>query len=385
MSAALKRALGFAIVGAIGLAIAFAIDAPRAAASYLVAYTALLGVALGALALVMIARVTAANWFVALRRQAEQVAATLPAFAILFVPVLLSIRVLYPWTSPDTRLAPAARALVRAKAAYLNTPFFIVRAIIYFALWILIEEALRRTSLAQDAGDTRPIERRMYALSAGGLVAFAFATSFAAFDWLMSLGPTWFSTIYGVDYFAGAMVGALALLTILVAAERRTGTLPPGVGADHVHALAKLLLTFVLFWVYIGFSQLIVIWSAEIPVERVWYAVRMRGGWKVLGGVVLLGHFALPFCALLVRSIKRSPLAMAAIGLGLLAMHYLDVYWIAMPDAPFHGGWGFACDAAALLFVGGVAAATWSVRRSDQAPVAAGDPRLAASLQYSVH
>ncbi len=369
-------------VGAVGTLIGFLLAPARTAASYLVAYTACVSTVLGALALVMIARVTAANWFVAIRRHAEQVTAVLPSLAVLLLPVLIGVRYLYPWTSPASLPDDIQRA-VQAKSSYLNVPFFASRAVAYFAIWIIIAETLRRTSLAQDRGDSRALERRMYLVSALGLVAFAFTVSFASFDWLMSLSPGWYSTVYGVDYFAGGMVGALALLAVIVAVERHRGALRSEVGPDHFHALAKLLLTFVLFWVYIGFSQLIVIWSAEIPAERGWYAVRMRGGWRALGAVVLLGHFALPFCALLIRSIKRSAVLMTAIGTLLLAMHYLDTYWIAMPDTRSHGGWGFVTDAFTLLFIGGTAAATWSLRRVGEPAVPIGDPRLEESLAYS--
>jgi hypothetical protein len=368
-------------VGAAGTLIGFILDPARAAASYLVAYGACVSTVLGALALVMIARVTAANWFVAVRRQAEQIAAVLPALALLALPVLVCVRLLYTWTTPASLPGDVQRA-VQAKSGYLNVPFFVGRTVVYFAVWIAIAETLRRASLLQDRGDSAPLERRMYLVSVVGLVAFAFTVSFASFDWLMSLSPGWYSTVYGVDYFAGGMVGALALLTVVVGVERRRGELAE-VGRGHFHALAKLLLTFVLFWVYIGFSQLIVIWSAEIPAERGWYAVRMRGGWGVLGAVVLVGHFAFPFCALLVRSIKRSPALMTAIGVSLLVMHYLDTYWIAMPDAPSHGGWGIVTDVFAVLLVGGAAAAAWSYRRAGEPAVPVGDPRLEESLAYS--
>lgn len=378
-----RMPLGLAIVGAIALIVGYVVAPARAAAAYLVAYGACLGVALGALALVMIARVTAARWFVAIRRQAEQIAATLPAFAALVIPILLSIHLLYPWSGPADALPMDVGGAVQAKSAWLDVPFFVVRTVVYFAIWITIAEVLRRASLEQDRADSPRLERRMYVTSAVGLVAFAFATTFAAFDWFMSLAPGWYSTIYGVDYFAGAIVGALALLTMVVAVELRAGELPASIGADHFHAIAKLLLTFVLFWVYIGFAQLIVIWSAEIPIERGWYAIRMRGGWRVLGAIVLVVHFVLPFCALLVRAIKRSVPAMTVVGAALLGAHYLDMYWVAMPDAPFHGGWGFLLDAGALLFIAGTATVTWALRRAGEPAVAAGDPRLPASLEYS--
>lgn len=359
-------------------------DSRRVAAAYLVAYLAGLSTALGALAMIMIGRLTAATWFVALRRQAEQIAGTLPAFAVMFLPVLFAVRVLYPWAAPSP--TPDVATALQTKSAYLNIPFFIVRVVIYWAIWIGFQHALRRASLTQDAGDSPAIERRMRVLCAVGIIAVGLSMTFASFDWMMSLSPTWYSTIFGVDFFAGAMVGALALLAVLLARGRRRGELPGPVGVEHMHALAKLLLTFVLFWVYIGFSQFIVIWSAEIPAETTWYVARTRGGWSALGAVLVVGHFALPFCALLVRSVKRSLGAMTLLGVWLLAMHYLDVYWMVMPDASrlaMHGWWGYALDFGALLLIGGVAALVWSGRRLGEPAVPRGDPELPASLDYS--
>jgi hypothetical protein len=380
-----KLPLVLAVCGAALCGIGIILDPARLAAAYLVAYVSCLAVVLGTLAMVMIARVTGATWFVVLRRQAEEVIATLPLFAVLFVPVLFAVRALYPWAAPVSSLDPDVRHAVLVKSAYLNVPFFAIRSAIYLATWIALGESLRRASLAQDRGDSVAIERRMRTLSALGLVAFAATISFAAFDWMMSLTPAWYSTIYGVDYFAGAMVGALALLALLAVRARRRGELPESVGANQLHALAKLLLTFVLFWVYIGFSQLIVIWSAEIPAERVWYAVRMRGGWNALGAVLVAGHFAIPFCALLIRSVKRSAVAMSWLGLWLLLMHYLDLYWIAMPGTPHGSAWagGYWLDLGALLLVGGAASSVWAMRRAHAQPMPVGDPELGASLLYS--
>ncbi|HEX3087052.1 MAG TPA: hypothetical protein VHQ23_00245, partial [Ilumatobacteraceae bacterium] len=324
------------------------------------------------------------TWFVALRRQSEQVAATLPAFAVLFLPVLAAIRVLYPWAAAD--ISPEIAASVHAKSAYLNIPSFIVRAIIYWAVWLGLERALRRASLAQDAGNTPSLERRMRVLCAVGIIAVGLTMTFAAFDWMMSLSPTWYSTVFGVDFFAGAMVGALALLAVLVARGRRTGELPESIGVEHLHALAKVILTFVLFWLYIGFSQFIVIWSGEIPVETSWYVPRTRGGWAILAWVVIIGQFGLPFCALVVRSLKRNVAFMTLLGIWLLVMHYLDCYWTVMPDASrlaMHGFAGYVMDFGALLLVAGVGSLMWSARRLGEPAVPRGDPELSASLDYS--
>lgn len=376
--------LAAAAAGAVLCVIGIIVDPVRLAAAYLIAYVSCLAVVLGTLAMIMIARVTAATWFVALRRQAEEVVATLPVFAVLFIPILIAVRALYPWASHVPAVDPEVRRAIAMKGAYLNVPFFVMRSLIYLATWIALGESLRRASLAQDRGDSVAIEGRMRALSAGGLVAFALTTTFAAFDWMMSLTPAWYSTIYGVNYFAGAMVGALALLAVLIARGRRRGELPESVGVEQMHALSKLLLTFVLFWVYIGFSQLIVIWSAEIPVERVWYTLRMRGGWYALGCALVAGHFAIPFCALLVRAIKRSPIAMSSLGAWLLLMHYLDIYWIVAPSAPHGRGWGggYWLDLGALLLVMGTTSAAWALRRANEPPVPVGDPELSASFAY---
>jgi hypothetical protein len=374
---------GVAGLGGLICIVGMFVDPARTASAYLVAYVSCLSAVLGMLALIMIARVSGATWFVALRRQAEQVVATLPLFAVLFIPLSLSTSVLYPWARPAGAVPVALASAIASKHAYLNVTFFLARTIFYFAVWIGLGEFLRRASLAQDAGESPRIELHLGRASAVGLVAFGLTVTFAAFDWTMSLTPEWSSTIYGVDYFAGGMVAALALLAIVTARGRAHGEFPEAVGANHFHVIGKVLLTFILFWVYIGFAQFIVIWSAELPNERGWYATRLRGGWELLAAIILLGHFVIPFSLLLVRSFKRSARAMAAIGAGLLVMHFLDSYWNVMPDAPRGTIWGAWLDIGALMFIAGAASLEWSVRRRGERTIPTGDPDLASSLVYS--
>jgi hypothetical protein len=377
-----------AAVGLVASVVGAVLDPRRAAASYLAAFAAVLGVALGALALVMIAHVTGATWFVLLRRRAEDVLATLPALAVLFVPLLLAVRVLYPWAGPLGALAPGLRAAVDAKRAYLNVPFFAVRAVLYWGTWIALAELLRGASLRQDragdAGDAaaaRALDRRMRALSAAGLPALALTLTFASFDWMMSLSPAWSSTVYGVYAFAGGAVGALALLAVL-AARRPRGDATNPVGDEHRHALGKLLLTFVLFWAYLGYAQYVVVWSADLPAEVGWYVARVRGGWGAVAAVLVAGHLVLPALALLVRAVKRSRVALAAVGAWLLAMHYLDVYWLLLPERTPGRLAPHWLDVAALAAVVGVAVAAGVWRRGTEPALPAGDPRLAAALAY---
>lgn len=374
-----KRGAVAAIVGALLCAIGLVVDARATAAAYLVAYAAATTLAIGALSLVMISQLTAATWFVVLRRPAEMIVGALPVLALLVLPLLVGAGALYPWVSPGAG-TELARAVAR-KSAWLNVPFFVVRAVVYWGCWLAFGELLRRTSHRQDAAaDAAKATARLRALSAGGLVVVALTVSFASVDWLMSLTPTWYSTVYGAYVWCGGVVGALALLAVVAAYERRRA-LEGAVEESHVGALAKLLLTFVLLWVYLGYSQLVVVWSGDIPAEIAWYLPRLHGPGGAIGAVLLAGHFALPFLVLLLGAVRRSARLVAALGLWLLLMHYLDSLWLVAPSLPRAPSWWQ--DLGAVLLVGGatLACAAWRARGVPALPE--GDPRLELSLQYA--
>ena len=312
-----------ATVGVIALVIALAgviLDARQAAAAFLVSYVAVVSVALGVLAMVMIAHLTTATWFGALRGRAAMVLAALPALAVLGLFVLLALPVLFPWT----RASASARA-------YLNIPFFIARYVVYWVVWIGLAALLRRTAAIEAQGEVVRAARRYRRISSSGLVMLSITLTFAAFDWMMSLTPDWSSTIYGVYWFAGGMVGGLALLALLSRLDHRV-PVPVPVPASTSQSLGKLLLTFVLFWLYIAFAQYIVIWSGNLPREVTWYVPRTRGAWAGVALVLLLGMFVLPFLGLIMRAVKRSGTALAALGALLLVLHWVDTYWMVMPD-----------------------------------------------------
>ena len=386
MTARLRYAALVAGVGALLLLVGSFLDPRRAAAAYLAAYAAALSAALGALSLVMLGRLTNAVWFVVLRRTAERVAWLLPLLAAFAVPLLVAVEVLYPWAWAPARLAAQLGAAVAVKVAlkraWLNVPFFVVRAVVYFAAWLGLGEAMRRASLREDQGPDPAAGRRLTRLSAGGLPLLALTMSFAAFDWLMSLSPTWYSTIYGVTWWAGGVTAALAAVAIL-ARRAALGPLAGALKPAHFHALGKLLFTFVGLWAYFAFSQLLIIWIANIPVEAAWYAVRLRGSWGWVSAVLLGAQFALPFVVLLAKAPKRHPAVLAAAGWWLLGAHYVDTYWLVMPEvtpAGFAPSW---LDAAALLLVVGGAVAFDAWRWRGVAPAARGDPEYAASLEYA--
>lgn len=385
MARVIRAALGAAVVGGVLCAIGLFTDMHRTLLSYLFAYVVVLTIVLGCLIQVMMSNVTGAHWFVVLRRISLDLASPLPALALLLVPILIGVHILYSWATPGT-LPPAAAAIVDLKRAWLNVPFFEARAVFYLAVWLTCGELLRRWSLRQDttAGtEMAAATRRVRVASAIGLIAVGFTFTFAAFDWMMSLDPAWYSTIYGVYVFAGGFLAALALMAVVAYGARRgSAVVCAAVTPEHFGALGKLLLTFVIFWAYIAFSQYLVIWIGDIPADTPWYLSRARGSWGVLALVVLAGQFALPFIALLSRSFKRRPGALALLGAWLLLMHVLDMYWLVLPAAEpdgMHPSW---LDVAALLFIGGCTVATTVWRASGAAALPRGDPYLSISARY---
>lgn len=370
-----------ALLGWLGLGIGLARDPERAWLAYLAAHVYASTLAVGSLFLVMIGHATGARWFVVVRRIAEDASIAIVALAVLFVPVLLALRELYPWVPPLERLPEAARVLVQRKGAYLNVPFFVARAVFYLLAWSTLAIVLRRWSLAQDEDGRAADAGHVGAISGGGLMLTGFTFTFAMFDWVMSLAPAWQSTMFGVYLFAGAMVGALALLAVVTRTLEARGAMRVAIAGSHYHAIGRLLLTFVVFWAYIAYSQGLLIWIADLPHEVGFYAVRSTGGWGMVLTLLALGHFALPFLLLLSRRLKRSGRVLAIVGGWLLLMHYLDVFWIVVPALEpatlLH--W---LDVPALLAVLSTSALFVVWLSSRRAPVPIADPRLARALEY---
>ncbi|MGD8453873.1 MAG: quinol:cytochrome C oxidoreductase [Phycisphaerae bacterium] len=379
------RLIGIAgAVGVLGLAAAALLGAWTAEGrqqlleAYLVNYCYFLSLALGALFFVMLQHVTRAGWSVVLRRLAEGIAATLPLLLVLVLPILFGLRVLYPWASetgtPD--------ALLAYKRPYLNAPFFAVRIIVCLVVWSLLAWYLLRTSVRQDATGEVGLTLRMQRVSAPGLVIYAVTVTVAAFDLLMSLDPYWYSTIFGVYFFAGGVVGFFALLALVVCLVQHSGRLVHAVTTEHYHDIGKLVFAFIVFWAYIAFSQYLLIWYANVPEETVWYRHRQTGPWVAVSLILLFGHFVVPFVALISRRPKRRKTILATVGVWVLVMHWCDVYWLARPSSsPEHLGLSWM-DLACFVGIGGlcVAAAVCALRRHALLPES--DPRLHESLTF---
>jgi len=371
-----------AVVGAIGVGASFVLrqsDPTQFLHSWLVSFMFFLSLALGALFFVLIHFIANASWSTAVRRIAENIMGTLPLFILLFVPIALGMHDLYHWTHAD---AVAHDELLQAKQGYLNTNFFLIRAAVCFAAWTLLSSWFLGQSRRQDTTGDRALTRRMVCVSAPALFVFAITVTVSSIDWMMSLDPHWYSTIFGVYYFAGCLVGFFGLLAILATALRRAGLVGDLVTAEHFHDIGKLLFAFTVFWAYIGFSQYFLIWYGNIPEETLWYVRRAEGSWKTVSMVLGWGHFAVPFLFLLSRGTKRRPVTLVGAAIWLLVMHFIDLHWLVMPNLHHHGPHFGLLDVTTFVGIGGFFVAVLGLRMRRHALLPVRDPRLAESLQF---
>jgi hypothetical protein len=368
-----------ALVGAAACVILGAANPKQFLFSWLVSFLFFLSLALGALFFVLIQYATQGGWGIVVRRIGETVFATIPVMAALFVPLLFGLHDLYSWSVPG---AAEHDALLRWKAPYLNVPFFLIRAALYFGIWSFIAVLYNRGSRGQDATGDPAVSARLRSLAGPAIIVLALTQTFASVDWIVSLTPHWYSTMFGVYFFAGSFVGFIALLSVVAAAMRQAGLLEAVISAEHLHDIGKFLFAFTAFWAYIAFSQFFLMWYANLPEETVWFKARLEGSWEIVSLLLMAGHFGVPFFYLMGRAVKRRGWTLAVGGTWLLAMHFVDLYWQVMPTLHPEGVRPSALDVAALLAVGGcfVGAAGWLMRR--QALVPLRDPRLGESIVF---
>ena len=374
-------AIGGAI-GMIGLVVSLALRAgnpKQFAFSWLVAFLFFLSLALGALFFVLIHFATQAGWGIVVRRLAENTMGTLPLFALLFVPVTLGMGELFPWIHG---IAEGKDHVLIGKAPYLNTSFFVGRAVAYFACWSAIALFYVRRSRTQDSTRSLTISANLRRFSGPAIIVLALTQTFAAVDWIMSLNPYWYSTIFGVYWFAGSFVSFFAFLTLVVLFLRRAKLMAGAVGTEHFHDLGKLMFAFTVFWAYIGFSQYFLIWYGNIPEETLFFRARAVGSWGSVSLLLAAAHFVIPFFFFMPRTVKRNP-ALLAIGASwLLLMHGVDLYWLVMPALHPEGVAVSALDVAAFLAIGGFFSAVVSFLMLGSPLVPVGDPRLPESLSF---
>lgn len=363
------------IIGAVGIVasiIGAVIASDQFFRSWLLSYLFWFAIALGALPLVMLHHLVGGRWGFATRRVLESSTQTLPMMAILFLPVVLGIHTLYEWSHNDV---VAQDIVLQHKSPYLNTPFFIGRAGLYFAAWLVLSWLLNRWSSEQDSTRDASIVRRLQRLSGPGLVIYALTITFAATDWVMSLEPHWFSTIYGMMFMVGQALTTLAFVIAVLALLADTPPISGFLKPEILNDLGNLLFAFIMLWAYLSFSQYIIIWSGNLPEEIPWYLRRSRGGWQWIAVALALFHFAIPFFLLLVRRYKRRRQVISAIAVAVVIMRLVDLMWLVVPahEPAFHIHW---LDLATLAGIGGLWVAGFSRQLRKRPLLPLGDPEF---------
>ncbi len=372
-------------VGVVGLAASWLLSGNepgglrRLGFGYLLNYAFFLSLTLGAVWFVPLQHLTRSSWSVVVRRLAEAVSGTMPAMFVLALPLLWLAPEVYSWADPHH----AADPLIAHKAAYLNMPFFAIRLLGCLAIWTALAETFRRWSLKQDADGDPAWTLRSEKLGGPALVIYGLTVTIAAFDLLMSLDPHWFSTMFGVYYFSGTVVAFFALMTLMTFCMQRRGLMGRIVTVEHYNDYGRAMFAFVFFWAYIAFSQYMLIWYANIPEETGWFLRRQRGGWQAVGLALVVLHWLIPFAGLMSRYAKRRVRLMAFWAGWILVMHWVDLYWVVMPELRAAGDVvPRLVDFTTLIGVGGVWLAALLRAAAGKPLVPAGDPRLEESLNF---
>jgi hypothetical protein len=351
-------------------------DPSQFAFSYLFAFTFFLTICMGGLFWILVHHATDAEWSVVVRRQLENLASLLPVLGLLFVPLVFVAPRLWEWMLP----ANANDPLLQEKWPYLTPWFFWGRAAFYFAFFTVSSVWLRANSILQDADGAPRYTVFNRRITFARLPLFAICLTFAAIDWLMGLNYHWFSTMWGVYLFAGAVLSALCVLLLIITALRGAGYFRGIITLEHYHIIGKLMLAFTVFWAYIGFSQYMLIWYANIPEETVYFLQRNTGNWQILSTALVVGHFFIPFLLLLPNPGKRNPAFLCAVAVWILAMHTLDIYVMVLPVLHRSGVSLHWMDIACLAAIGCTLAAVFLKRLGDAPLWPLRDPRLAKSI-----
>ena len=368
------------IVGAVGAAasaVGFLTQRQQFFQSYLIAWLFWISMTLGCLAIMMLHHLSRGAWGLIIRRTLEAATRTLPLLTLLFLPILLGLQELYIWARPEAANDP----LILQKAAYLNPTAFAFRSLVFLAIWMLFAYALNRLSLQQDKTGDPALIRKMQTVAAPGLGIFCLAATFASIDWLMSLDPHWYSSIFGVYFIIGTGVAGFAFISIVALYLSNRAPLAGVIRPKHFHDYGKLLLAFVMLWAYMGVSQLLIIWSGNLPEEVPWYLHRVQGGWKWVSITLVLLHFVLPFVLLLSRDFKRNARLLGGVSLMVLAMRWVDLYWLAAPTFHHHltGHW---LDLTTMAGIGGIWVAIFVQQLEKRPLLPANDPYLEEALAH---
>jgi hypothetical protein len=368
-------------VGVILGVAAFFVDHSRAVYNYLIAFTFMISVGVGALFLIALEYIVGADWSVPIRRVVEFFAATIPLLAILVIPLLLNVGELFHWSHPE---AVAEDKILNAKAPYLNVTFFIVRVFVLIGLWSLFYFFFVRNSKKQDTSKDQKLTTINIRLSAIFIPIFALTITISAIDWLMSVEPHWFSTIIGVYFFAGTVIAALAAVTLATVLLKENGYLHPAMTNDHLYSLGALLFAFVNFWGYIAFSQYMLIWYADLPEETFWFIQKWEGSWAIFSIGLIIIKFLVPYIVLVSQPSKMDPKKLKFISVWLLFAHFYDLFWFVMPEMEdLSGGYSFSwIDLVFPIAAVGLIILVFNMKAKKENLIPIGDPKLQRGLDF---
>lgn len=379
---ATRTMFGVGAVGLIASGIGYFFQKDHFFFSYLVSFTYFSSIGLAALLLVMIHHITKSDWGTAIRRIPESLASNFWIWAIFLIPVLLGMHTLYHWTHIEDVMADP---ILAGKRAFLNEPFFIFRQVLYFSIWGFLGYKLHKTSVEMDRTGDWDLTGLLRKVSAPGILILALTLAFAGFDWLMSLDPHWFSTMFGVYFFAMSFQALFPVLILMILWMRRNGILAKTITSGHIYDLGGWFFGFTVFYAYIAFSQFLLIYYANIPEETLWFYHRLEGSWSVVTWALLIGRFLLPFILLLNRDNKRMTGLLAFVSVLVLVMHFVELHWIAMPILNHHGVHLSWIDLTTFLGLGGMFFGLFFRRLASGHLVPIHDPNLKASLHKEFH
>jgi hypothetical protein len=350
--------------------------------AYLVAYTFWTGLVLGSMALLMVQHLTGGAWGLVIRRPLEAAVGTLPFMTVLFLPIpLFGMHDLYHWTHPEAVNDP----IIQAKSLYLNTPFFLVRQAVYFSIWLIIALTLRKWSADQDRTGDPHLVRKFSILSGAGLVIYSLTVTFALIDWTMSINPHWFSTMWGPLHMVGQGLSAFAFAIVVLIMLSQTAPLNRVITQHHLHDLGKFLFAFLMLWAYLTFSQFLIIWSANVVEEIPHYLIRWDSGYQWVSMFMIVGHFALPYCLLLSRDVKRDWKRLRLVAFWVLGARVVDYYWHVAPEFHPEGLSLGLLDFALPIAIGGIFLSLFAVNLKGRALLPVNDLGLPKALAHHVH
>lgn len=352
--------------------------------SYLMSYMLVLGLAVGSLGLVMLQHLTSGHWGIIIRRPLESAARTLPLIVVFFLPIAFAgMKYLYSaWLDPEK---VQKEPLSKLQQSYLTHGGYLTRAVIYFAVWLILMALFNSWSKQQDANAAdRSLRRRLKMLAGPGIILYVFAMSFAAIDWVMSLSPHWASTIYGFLFVAGQLISSMSFMIAVVVLLARAEPFASILQKRHLHDLGKLLLAFVMLWAYFDFSQLLIIWSGNLPEEISFYRTRLYGGWGVVAVIVLIFHFFVPFFLLLSEEVKRNVKVLPKIAVWLIFMRLVDIFWMTRPEFTSNAmpSW---LDIVLPVALGGLWLGFFAFNLKQMPLLPLGDPKLAEAIEHHEH